>query len=47
MGLEVTAIKVKDAVAALFPESLLKSPDDSLVVRELFRYFSKDCRNGV
>ena len=47
MGLEVTAAKVKDAVVALFPEGLSRSPDDSLVVRDLFRHFSKDSRNGV
>ncbi len=48
MGLlNVTPNKVKTAVKTLYPEKLPPQPAEGRVLRELFRYFSKDCKNDV
>lgn len=47
MGLKVTPVKVKDALAVLYPHGLANGSDEALVMRDIFRYFSKDCNNGV
>ncbi|MHC5061242.1 MAG: helix-turn-helix transcriptional regulator [Planctomycetota bacterium] len=47
MGLNVTVNKVKTAVNALYPEGLAQQPVDGTFIRDLFRYFDRDCKNGV
>ena len=47
MGLNVTLNKVKTAVKALYPEGLTQQPVDGTFIRDLFRYFDQDCKNGV
>ncbi len=47
MGLEVTPAKAEEALAALYPQGLAKGSNEDLVIRNQFRYFSKDCRDGV
>ncbi|MCJ7776959.1 MAG: hypothetical protein MUP16_01415 [Sedimentisphaerales bacterium] len=47
MGLDVTVNKVKDAVGLLYQGKSLKNTNTDLLVRDLFRHFTRDCKNDV
>jgi hypothetical protein len=47
MGLGVSASKISKAVEILYPDKWPENPTGDKVIRELFNYFSRGCKNGV
>ena len=47
LRLKVTPGEIKEAVAVLYPQGLTKQSGEGEVIRDLFRHFTAEGRNGV